>query len=135
MAAMTLALLGGAIMADSCKKDNNQPAEVEKGSVAGIVTDNLNTPIIDVEVSIKGTELKAVTAVDGSYTIANVPMKKQTVLFVKEGYAEGSSSITASSFKEGKATVDMVMDIASAKITGKCIDREAQRRERDSDRC
>lgn len=122
IAAMTLALLGGAIMADSCKKDNNQPAEVEKGSVAGIVTDNLNTPIIDVEVSIKGTELKAVTAVDGSYTIANVPMTKQTVLFVKEGYAEGSSSITASSFKDGKATVDMVMDIASAKITGKCID-------------
>ena len=122
MAAMTLALLGGAIMADSCKKDNNQPEEVGKGTVAGVVTNNLGTPIIDVEVSISGTEIKATTAVDGSYTLENVPMTKQTVLFKKDGYAEGSSPINASSFKEGKATVDMVMDIASAKITGKCID-------------
>ena len=118
-AAAILALLGSA--ADSCKKDNTEP-EVGKGTVSGVVTNNLGTPIIDVEVSISGTEIKATTSVDGSYTLENVPMTKQTVFFKKEGYAEGSSPINASSFKDGKATVDMVMDIASAKITGKCID-------------
>lgn len=120
-AAAILALLGSAALADSCKKDNTEP-EVGKGTVSGVVTNNLGTPIIDVEVSISGTEIKATTSVDGSYTLENVPMTKQTVFFKKEGYAEGSSPINASSFKNGKATVDMVMDIASAKITGKCID-------------
>ena len=120
-AAAILALLGSAALADSCKKDNTEP-EVGKGTVSGVVTNNLGTPIIDVEVSISGTEIKATTSVDGSYTLENVPMTKQTVFFKKEGYAEGSSPINASSFKDGKATVDMVMDIASAKITGKCID-------------
>lgn len=120
-AAAILALLGSAALADSCKKDNTEP-EVGKGTVSGVVTNNLGTPIIDVEVSISGTEIKATTSVDGSYTLENVPMTKQTISFKKEGYAEGSSPINASSFKDGKATVDMVMDIASAKITGKCID-------------
>ncbi len=118
---MTLAFLGGALMADSCKKDEGV-TEVEKGSVAGIVTSELGTPLIDVEVSVNGTEIKTKTAVDGSYTLNDVPMTKQTIVFKKEGYADGSSPLTASSFKSGKATVDIVLYISSAKITGKCID-------------
>lgn len=83
-AAAILALLGSAALADSCKKDNTEP-EVGKGTVSGVVTNNLGTPIIDVEVSISGTEIKATTSVDGSYTLENVPMTKQTVFFKKEG--------------------------------------------------
>ncbi len=118
---LSLALLGGAILTNSC---NKEPAEeeVKTGTVAGVVTDNLATPIIDVTVSIKGTDLKAVTSVDGSYKIDNVPMTKQTVLFEKTGYASASASITEAQFVNGKATADVVMEISCAKITGKCLD-------------
>ncbi len=118
---MSLALLSGAILADSCKKDDG-PQAVKTGTVSGVVTDNLATPIIDVNVTVKGTSLKAVTSVDGSYTIENVPQSKQTVLFEKKGYATSSATLTESSFKNDKTTVDVVMEIACAKITGKCLD-------------
>lgn len=111
-----------AVTANSCKeKDNVTPAAAE-GTVSGIVTDELGTPVIDVNVSVKGTSLKAVSAVDGSYTIEKVPMTKQTILFEKAGYAETSTTINENSFKDGKATVDIALVIAGCKITGKCLD-------------
>ena len=121
LSAAALTLIAG-IAATSCKKE---PAvePVQTGTVSGVVTDNLGTPIIDVKVSVKGTSIQTLTAVDGTYTLADVPMTKQTILFEKDGYAAGSSSVSESSFKNGKATgVDMLMEIACAKITGKCID-------------
>lgn len=119
---MALVLIGGAVAAGSCKKDN-AVVEVGKGTVSGTVTSDLGTAIADVEVSVNGTSIQTVTAADGSYTLENVPMTKQTIVFEKEGYAQASSSIKESSFKDGKATgVDAILYIACAKITGKCID-------------
>lgn len=114
-------MIAATLLTNSCKEKENI-VETPKGMVAGIVTDELGTPIIDVEVSVKNTELKAVTAVDGSYTIQNVPMDKQTLTFTKNGYATTSSTINVNSFKDGKATVNVKMLIAGCKITGKCVD-------------
>lgn len=115
------AMVAATVFANSCKKQENT-IDTPKGEVAGLVTDELGTPIIDVEVLIKGTELKAITAVDGSYSIKEVPMTKQTVEFKKDGYATSSATITAASFKEDKATVNVKMLISGCKITGKCLD-------------
>ena len=114
-------LLALTAMMGSCKKDDVTET-VKKGTVSGVVTNNLAKPIIDVKVSIKGTDISTVTSVDGTYTLTDVPQSKQTVLFEKAGYATASSSITEASFKDDKATVDVTMEISCAKITGKCLD-------------
>lgn len=114
-------LLALTAMMGSCKKDDVTET-VKKGTVSGVVTNNLAKPIIDVKVSIKGTDISTVTSVDGTYTLTDVPQSKQTVLFEKAGYAAASSSISEASFKDDKATVDVTMEIACAKITGKCLD-------------
>lgn len=114
------AVIGMSFSLSSCKEDSNEVTET--GIVSGVVTDNLGTPIIDVNVAVEGTDLKAVTAVDGTYEISNVPVKKQTVAFNKDGYATVTSTLQNTSFKDGKATIDVVMEIANAKITGKCVD-------------
>ncbi len=118
---LSAAFLAGTLLTGSCKKES-VPDSVKTGTVSGVVTNNLAKPIIDVTVTVKGTELKAVTSVDGTYTLENVPQSKQTIIFEKAGYATASSTLTESSFKDDKATVDVVMEVACAKITGKCLD-------------
>ncbi len=118
---LSAAFLAGTLLTGSCKKES-VPDTVKTGTVSGVVTNNLAKPIIDVTVTVKGTELSAVTSVDGTYTIENVPQTKQTIIFEKAGYATASSSLTEASFKDDKATVDVVMEVACAKITGKCLD-------------
>ena len=117
---LSLALVAGAFSTASCKKDSGV-TEVKTGTVSGVVTDNLANPIADVTVSVKGQNIISNTAADGSYTLKGVPQSKQTILFEKAGYAEASASVSATSFKSDKATVDVVMEVACAKITGKCI--------------
>lgn len=119
--ALSLSFMAGSVFTGSCKKDKPVD-EFEKGSVSGVVTNNLGNAVVDVQVSVKGTETKTMTAVDGSYTLTGVPITKQTLLFQKEGYAESSSTLSPSSFKSGRAVVDIVMEVANAKITGRCID-------------
>ncbi len=118
---LSAAFLAGTLLTGSCKKES-VPDTVKTGTVSGVVTNNLAKPIIDVTVTVKGTDLKAVTSVDGTYTLENVPQSKQTVIFEKAGYATASSTLTEASFKDDKATVDVVMEVACAKITGKCLD-------------
>ena len=117
-AAAILALLGSAALADSCKKDNTEP-EVGKGTVSGVVTNNLGTPIIDVEVSISGTEIKATTSVDGSYTLENVPMTKQTVFFKKEGYVfDGLTIDDYNLVFSAPGCVDVVRSVSKDQFVG-----------------
>lgn len=118
---LVAAVMGMSLLANSCKDDSKEDS-VEKGVVAGVVSDNLGTPIVDVNVAVEGTSLKTVTAADGTYELADVPVKKSTVSFTKEGYATVTSTLQPTAFKDGKATIDVVMEIANAKITGKCLD-------------
>ena len=83
-----------ALATSSCQKEQ-QPQEVQTGTVTGTVTDNLYNPIVDVAVSVKGTSISATTAADGSFTMEKVPMDKQTIIFSKEGFAQASASLTA----------------------------------------
>lgn len=110
-----------ALAVTSCQKEQ-EPQEVQTGTVTGTVTDNLYNPIVDVNVSVKGLSLSATTAADGSFTLKDVPMDKQTILFSKEGFAPASALVTATQFKDGVATLNVQMEIGNAKITGRCLD-------------
>ncbi len=106
----------------SCDKEKT-PQTVAKGTVTGTVFDVLNAPISDVNVTVKGTKLSAVTAADGTYEIKDVPMQKQTILFEKENFAATSVNINEASFKDGVASeVNATMQVGICKITGRCVD-------------
>lgn len=120
--AMAAGVIGAASMASSCDKDKG-PSEVAKGTVSGTVTNNLGTPLIDVEVSVKGTEIKTLSLVDGTYTLSDVPMTDQTIVFTKNGYAMATVPLKKDKFADGKAAgIDAMMEVSNATIKGRCID-------------
>ncbi len=111
-------LLVGSMVAVSCNKDENKtkPEEPKVGTVTGMVTADDNSPLADVNVAIG--ELTAVTAADGSYSIKNVPQTKCNVTFKKTGFADATIALTASSFVNGVAKADAIMEVACAAIQG-----------------
>jgi len=60
-----------------------------KPQVKGMVVDNNNTPIEEVEVKVQGTQFKSTTNANGEYSIEYAP-GKVTVLFEKNGYTKNS---------------------------------------------
>jgi hypothetical protein len=66
---------------------------IATGSISGTVTDaESGDAIEDASVSVDGADLSAVTDVDGSYTISDVPTGEQTVTASAEGYEPASDS-------------------------------------------
>ncbi len=112
-------LLVGSMAATSCKKEGkpeeNTPA-TKTGTVRGTVTADDGSALADVNVAVG--ELTAVTAADGTYSIANVPQDKCSVVFKKTGFADATIALTAASFKDGVATADAIMEVACAVIEG-----------------
>ncbi len=117
-----LMLLTIGVLAVSCEP-KEETSKVVYGTIQGVVTDNLGSPIIDVDVTVQGTELSAVTGADGRYLINNVPVAKQTINFAKEGYATTTVLLTEKSFDaNNKAIADAILEISGAVITGRCVD-------------
>lgn len=102
----------------SCQ-EKESPTGPVKGTVTGTVTDETGAAIVDVNVKIG--ELSGVTAADGTYTIKDVPQAKAMVVFTKTGLADASVNINEKSFVDGVATVDAVMEVACARILGRCV--------------
>ncbi|MBO5194695.1 MAG: carboxypeptidase regulatory-like domain-containing protein, partial [Bacteroidales bacterium] len=106
----------------SCKKDP-QVDNSSNGSIVGTVVDNLDNPIEGVTVKVKDAEGTAVTAADGTFTLKNVPVARQSVTFTKAGYLSVTTSVAATKFNADKvATISVVMQVADAKITGRVVD-------------
>jgi len=58
-------------------------------SITGIIVDpEIGTPLLNVKVTLKGTDLVAATNVAGEFTIKDAPSGKQTLLVEQEGYAD-----------------------------------------------
>ncbi len=117
-AAMTFGVL--AFGAVSCEEKNPQETPAELGVVRGIVVAEDNTPVADANVTVE--KLSAVTAVDGSFEIKDVPVGKHTVTISKEGFADVT---TTTIFKDGVADLgEIMMYISAAVIQGKCVNAE-----------
>ncbi len=117
-AAMTFGVL--AFSAVSCQDPNEETPKEELGTVRGIVVAEDNTPVADATVKVK--ELTALTAVDGSFEVKDVPVGKHTVTISKEGFADVT---TTTIFKDGVADLgEVMMYISAAVIQGKCINAE-----------
>ena len=119
--AVGAALSGILILGFQSCKDNKVNETVDLGTVQGTVTDEQGLPLTDVLVSVSGSELTALTAVDGTYVISDVPMQKQSIIFTKDGFAQVSASVNSSNFKDRVAQLDVVMIMSGGVIRGKCI--------------
>ncbi len=101
----------------SCEEKTPQETPVELGVVRGIIVAEDNTPIADANVSVE--KLTAVSAVDGSFEVKDVPVGKHTVTISKEGFADVT---TTTIFKDGVADLgEVMMYISAAVIQGRCV--------------
>lgn len=120
--AALLLLAGGFSMLTGCKKPVT-PETPTVGTIKGVVTDMGKTPVAEVTVNLGGKSA-ATTAVDGSYTITDVTMSATNNLsFEKKGYLSASVTVKESQFDASQiATVNISLEYAGAKITGKVTD-------------
>lgn len=121
---------GFALASTSCEEENNSSSDANfaKGTVEGYVTDAQSARLADVKVTLLTTNAKreveatVTTSSDGTFKLSDVPMTSRLVTFEKDGYASVGITLSASSFEDGKAVLNPVMEFASAVITGKVLD-------------
>lgn len=74
-------LLGTIAFAVSSCSDDDDSTKFDYGTVTGIVTDENNTPIGGVAVTISDVEGSTTTGADGKYSFPNVPIDKRAITF------------------------------------------------------
>lgn len=127
------ALLGGLAVSVSSCKDDETKGETEKtiGEVSGVVTDDEGNVLGGVEVSIADivdlteTNVTATTttAEDGRYTLTNVLVGPHMITCKLATYQTTSVTLKPQKFNaDAKATVNIEMRYAAAKITGTVLD-------------
>lgn len=109
----------------ACQEDPSEQPET-KGTIQGTVLDNLGNPVEGVTVEVSDVEGTVTTAADGTFKVENVNIDRHTLKFTKSGYLEASTSVSAAKFVDGVATVDVTIQIANAKISGKVLDAQAE---------
>ena len=109
----------------ACQEDPSEQPET-KGTIQGTVLDNLGNPVEGVTVAVSDVEGTVATAADGTFKVENVDIDRHTLKFTKSGYLEASTSVSAAKFVDGVATVDVTIQIANAKISGKVLDAQAE---------
>lgn len=120
----TLFMLVGTIMftASSCSDDDDS-TKFDYGTVTGIVTDESNTPVSGVTVTISDVEGSTTTGADGKYSFPNVPMDKRAITFTKTDYLTTSATVLVSKFDANKvASISIQMLSAAAKVMGTVTD-------------
>ncbi|MBE6236902.1 MAG: carboxypeptidase regulatory-like domain-containing protein [Bacteroidales bacterium] len=109
----------------ACQEDPSEQPET-KGTIQGTVVDNLGNPVEGVTVAVSDVEGTVATAADGTFKVEDVDIDRHTLKFTKSGYLEASTSVSAAKFVDGVATVDVTIQIANARISGKVLDAQAE---------
>lgn len=116
-------LLGTIAFTVSSCSDDDDSTKFDYGTVTGIVTDENNTPISGVVVTISDVEGSTTTGADGKYSFPNVPMDKRAITFTKKDYLTTSATVLASKFDANKiASINIQMLSADAKVMGTVTD-------------
>ena len=116
-------LLGTIAFTVSSCSDDDDSTKLDYGTVTGIVTDENNTPIGGVAVTISDVEGATTTGADGKYSFPNVPMDKRAITFTKKDYLTTSATVLAGKFDANKiASINIQMLSADAKVMGTVTD-------------
>lgn len=117
------AVAGLFMVGSSACSDSNGDDLVGMGTVSGLVTDEQQTPLQGVKVSLHKTENSTSTDAQGKYSLADVPMTSGIIVFEKEGYETTAVTVTAKKFGElTTANVNVAMVFANASIKGTVLD-------------
>lgn len=94
------------------------------GSIRGKVIDSANgEPMIGVTAVVKELNLFAVTDIDGSYVITNVPPGAQTVTYQIQGYQTAATQVNVAPGKAARSNVTMNYQVSKeVVVTAKRID-------------
>ena len=113
-------------LVSSCSDDDKSNGPQLYGTVTGVVTDDLSSPISGVTVTVDDTDITATTDAQGAYTLKDAPIGTHIITFTKEDYQPVSVTVTVSKFNEDLiATVSPNMEYAAAKIRGTVVDTKA----------
>lgn len=121
---ITLAMLmfAGVSMFSSCTEKESAEEDWGTGTISGVVTDTGGERIESVNVTVEGTELSTTTSSDGTFSLDIVIRKTNVVKFQKTGYALVGMTVPAKNFVGGKVTLNPVLEVADASITGRVLD-------------
>lgn len=120
---MSLVLFGTlASLMTSCSDDDSDSGSYGVGTISGVITDDYNSPLSDVQVSVTGTDQKTSTNANGEYVLENVPISKTILTFSKNDYQTMSVTVTPKSYTGHRALVNASMEYAAAHIRGTVFD-------------
>lgn len=120
---MSLILFGTlASLMTSCSDDDSDSGSYGVGTISGVITDDYNSPLSDVQVSVTGTDQKTSTNANGEYVLENVPISKTILTFSKNDYQTMSVTVTPKSYTGQRALVNASMEYAAAHIRGTVFD-------------
>jgi TonB-linked SusC/RagA family outer membrane protein len=92
-------------------------AAAQTGTISGRVTAQEGSqPIPDARITVVGTNLRAATGTDGSYTVRNVPAGAHVVRALRIGFAEQSRSVTVTAGQA--ATADFALGAVATRLEG-----------------
>ena len=109
-------------MMTSCSDDDSDSGSYGVGTITGVITDDYNAPLGDVQVTVNGTDQKTSTNANGEYTLENVPISKTILTFEKNDYQTISVTVTPKSYTSQRALVNASMEYAAAHIRGTVLD-------------
>jgi TonB-linked SusC/RagA family outer membrane protein len=85
------------------------------GTIRGMVTDaGSQRPISEVQISVAGTQLVAVTGPSGEFTLGNVPAGERSVTLRRIGYAPLTRSVTVPA--GGEARLDVALSVTATQL-------------------
>ena len=111
----------------SCSDDDTSSSKFGIGTVTGVITDDYDVPLSGVTVALDdsiapGATTTVTTDAQGQFTMSNVTMGKNVLIFTKQDYQTMSVTVTPKSFTDGKAIINASMEYAAAKIRGTVLD-------------
>lgn len=109
------------ILAVSCSDDDDN-GSIGVGTVTGVITDDYDSPLSGVAVSLDNGESTTTTNDQGEFTLDNVSKDRHIINFEKQSYQKIAVTVTAKSFNGNTALVNASMIYADAKITGVVLD-------------
>lgn len=106
----------------SCNKTQDAEEDWGMGIVSGVITDTGGDRIASVAVTVDASAASTSSASDGTFSL-EVPIKKAIVVrFEKPGYAIVAMTVPHVGFTDGKVTLNPVLEVADAVITGRVQD-------------
>ena len=107
----------------SCSGDeDNTTTNLGNGDVSGIITDDKNTPLSGVTVTVNDADISDITDDSGCYYLKGVPIGKHILSFSKTDYQTVSCTLTPKQWNDGTANISTSLRYAAAKITGRILD-------------